>query len=260
MRFKPLTVAHIRPARTHRLPQLILACSVAAFGTVADAGAATVNLPEFACNDLNDSAAGGTISWESGLSATLYSLDLDLTDGQSSPVLTECSSGGFSVQLKPKPPPPPPEEPRPEVRQKVGVLLRTLDTNPVADTPVNWTAVQQMSVVGEDQFFDTYFLVNLLYPLPPQITLALSQPMESNFFGFRVQTSSAFEDLGLVSIGYDRVLGGLVFEVPLQSAAGRLDLLSGPVVALPEPSTFWLVMASALASNAFRRRRSSRAS
>ena len=75
---------------------------------------------------------------------------------------------------------------------------------------------------------------------------------QSNFLGFKLQTTQKFE--GLSSFNYDYEQKELVFSAELQQRVGTLSLTSSPHQ-VPEPTTLTLLGTGLLGAVALRRRR-----
>ena len=221
-----------------------------AAGFLGSAAAAPIS-PTFSCLPGNTSSAGGNVSWGANFTVS-PTLTFDFFDNSVDPDITsklDCSGGVFSETVA--------------ARKKGGaqqeflvvvmspVLLSGFTPGNTDHINVNFTQALGEPLDGV-QTYDAYWDItfeSLLSNFDGRITA------QSNFLGFKLQTTQKFE--GLSSFNYDYEQKELVFSAELQQRVGTLSLTSSPH-AVPEPTTLTLMVTGLLGAVALRRRRRGR--
>ena len=219
-----------------------------AAGFLGSAASAPIS-PTFSCLAGTTSSAGGNVSWGANLTVS-PTLTFDFFDNSVDPDITsklDCSGGVFSETVA--------------ARKKGGkhqeeflvvvmspVLLSGL--TPANTDHINVNFTQSLGeLINGVQIYDAYWDLtfdSLLSNYDGSLTA------QSNFLGFKLQTTQKFE--GLSSFNYDYEQRQLVFSAELQQSVGTLSLTSSPSQ-LPEPTTLTLMGAGPLGMVALSRRR-----
>lgn len=221
-----------------------------AAGFLGSAAAAPIS-PTFSCLPGNASSAGGNVSWGANLTVS-PTLTFDFFDNSVDPDITsklDCSGGVFSETVAARKKGKDQQEFLVVVMSPV-LLARVTPAN-TDHINVNFTQALGETLDGV-QTYDAYWDISfesLLNNFDGGITA------QSNFLGFKLQTTQKFE--GLSSFNYDYEQKELVFSAELQQRVGTLSLTSSPH-AVPEPTTLTLMVTGLLGAVALRRRRRGR--
>jgi len=218
-----------------------------AAGFLGSAAAAPIS-PTFSCLPGNTSSAGGNVSWGANLKVS-PTLTFDFFDNGVDPDITsklDCSGGVFSETVAA----------RKKGKDQQEFLVIVLEPIMLArSTPANTDHINVnfTQALGElldgVQTYDAYWDItfeSLLSNFDGRFTA------QSNFLGFKLQTTQKFE--GLSSFNYDYEQKELVFSAELQQRVGTLSLTSSPRE-LAEPTTLTLLGTGLLGAVALRRRR-----
>ena len=218
-----------------------------AAGFLGSAAAAPIS-PTFSCFPGNTSSAGGNVSWGANLTVS-PTLTFDFFDNSVDPDITsklDCSGSVFSETVA--------------ARKKGGaqqeflvIVLEPILFSVSTPANTNHINVNFTQALGEMldgvQTYDAYWDItfeSLLSNLDGGFTA------QSNFLGFKLQTTQKFE--GLSSFNYDYKQKEVVFSAELQQRVGTLSLTSSPRE-LPEPTTLTLLGTGLVGAVALRRRR-----
>ena len=220
-----------------------------AAGFLGSAAAVPIS-PTFSCLPGNTSSAGGDVSWGANLKVS-PTLTFDFFDNSVDPDITsklDCSGGVFSETVA--------------ARKKGGAQQEFLvivmspillaRSTPANTDHINVNFTQALGELLDGvQTYDAYWDItfeSLLSNFDGGFTA------QSNFLGFKLQTTQKFE--GLSSFNYDYEQKELVFSAELQQRVGTLSLTSSPHE-VPEPSTVTLLGTGTglLGAVALRRRR-----
>ena len=219
-----------------------------AAGSLGSAAAAPIS-PTFNCLSDTAASAGGNVSWGANSTVFAPTLTFDFFDNSVDPDITsklDCNGGVFSETV---------------ARRKSGEGQKDFLTVTMKEvfrsgfTPantdhikVNFTQALGASIDGV-QTYDAYWDLTGDYLLS---NLNGGFTAQSNFLGFKLQTTQKFE--GMFSFNYDYEQKELVFSAEMQQRAGTLSLTSSPRE-LAEPTTLTLLGTGLLGAVAMRRRR-----
>ena len=218
-----------------------------AAGFLGSAASAPIS-PTFSCLPGTNASAGGNVSWGANLTVS-PTLTFDFFDNSVDPDITsklDCSGDVFSETVAAK------KKGGKQQEFLVVVLEPVLLSGPTSANSdhINVSFSQALGELLDGvQIYDAYWDItfeSLLSNFDGGFTA------QSNFLGFKLQTTQKFE--GLSSFNYDYEQRQLVFSAELQQSAGTLSLISSPHE-LPEPTTLTLMGAGLLGVVALSRRR-----
>ena len=221
-----------------------------AAGFLGSAAAVPIS-PTFSCFPGNTSSAGGNVSWGANLTVS-PTLTFDFFDNSVDPDITsklDCSGGVFSETVAAR------KKGKDQQEFLVVVMSPVLlaRVTPANTDHINVNFTQALGELLDGvQTYDAYWDItfeSLLSNFDGRFTA------QSNFLGFKLQTTQKFE--GLSSFNYDYEQKELVFSAELQQRVGTLSLTSSPH-AVPEPTTLTLMVTGLLGAVALRRRRRGR--
>ena len=219
-----------------------------AAGSLGSASAAPIG-PTFSCLSSNSASAGGTVSWGTNSTVVAPTLTFDFFDNSVDPDITsklDCNGGVFSETVAARKSG---EGQKDFLKVKLEEVLLSGFTPANTDhIKVNFTQALGALINGV-QTYDAYWDLTgdyLLRDFDGGLTA------QTNFLGFKLQTTQMFE--GLSSFDYDYEKKVLVFSAEMQQRVGTLSFTSSPRQ-LPEPATLTLLGTGLLGAVALRRRR-----